>query len=137
MVEGVFELLESRKVGRLPTKKIQYLDWGPEPCEGIDFQDLKRLNAPNAAVGILLEECVQNATGLIAILGEEIALLNPFGTFPTGERRPVEGNMADEIKGVVVTPYLLGEFVEEDSLGGASSSRMAAFFSASLQTVRN
>jgi hypothetical protein len=52
------------------------------------------------------------------VLSEHVALLHPFGPFLPGEPRGVEGDMADEVEGVVVATHLFGEFAEEDSRGG-------------------
>ena len=41
-----------------------------------------------------------------------------LGAFAARERRLVEGDVADQIEGVVVAADLLGQFVEEDALAG-------------------
>jgi hypothetical protein len=64
--------------------------------------------------------------GPFAVLGEDVSLLHLLGAFAARERRLVEGDVADQIEGVVVAAHLLGQFLEEHALA-ASSSRMACF----------
>ena len=49
-------------------------------------------------------------------LAKTLRLLHVVGAFAAGERRLIEGDVADEIEGVVVAADLLGQFVEEDAL---------------------
>ena len=85
----------------------------------------------DAGVGVLVEQGVEDGAGLVAVLGEDVALPDVARAFAPGERRLVEGDVADEIEGVVVAADLLGQFVEEDPVV-ASSSTMACFRSASV-----
>ena len=70
------------------------------------------------AVGVLLQQRIEHGAGFVAVLAEDVALLHLLGALLARERRLVEGDVADEVEGVVVAPDLLGEFVEEDALGG-------------------
>ena len=64
------------------------------------------------------EQGIEDGAGLVAIVAEDVALLHLVGPFLAGQRRLVEGDVADEIEGVVVAADLLGELVEEHALGG-------------------
>ena len=50
-------------------------------------------------------------------LAKTLRFLHLLGALPAGERRLVEGDVADQVEGVVVAADLLGELVEEDALG--------------------
>jgi hypothetical protein len=53
---------------------------------------------------------------LLAILGEDVALLELFGAFLARQRRAVEGDVADQVEGVVVPcflPTFLGQRFEQ------------------------
>ena len=90
----------------------------PKVGERIDLEDVQRLDALDAAVGVLVEQRVEDGAGLLAVLGEDVALAHVVGALPAGERRLVEGDVADEVEGVVVPADLLGQLVEEDALLG-------------------
>jgi hypothetical protein len=56
---------------------------------------------------------------LRAVFGEHVALLDVVGAFAAGERRLVEGDVADQVEGVEVLADLLGN--------GSSSSLLGQF----------
>ena len=63
----------------------------------------------HAFVLILLQQGFQHGAGLRAVLGEDIALADVVGPLAAGERRLVEGHMADEVEGIEV----LADFLEQ------------------------
>ena len=52
-----------------------------------------------------------------AVLGEDIALADVVGALAAGERRLVEGDVADQVEGVEVLAHFLGQRVERQALG--------------------
>ena len=89
-----------------------------EGGQRVNFQNIEGLDAPDTAVGVLLQQRLENGPCLLAILGEDMALLHAIGSFAAGQGRLVEGDMADEVEGVIVATNLLGKFVEENPLTG-------------------
>ncbi len=61
---------------------------------------------------------MQHVAGLLAVLGEHMALLDAFGTFAPREWRLVERDMADQIEGVVVATHLFGQLIQKHAVGG-------------------
>ena len=57
------------------------------------------------------------ARALSPYLAKTLRFFTLLGPLAPGERRLVEGDVADEVEGVVVAADLLGELVEEDALG--------------------
>ena len=64
------------------------------------------------------EQRFEHGAGLRAVLGEHVALADVLGPLAPGERRLVEGDMADEVEGVEVLADLLGQRIEQQALGG-------------------
>jgi hypothetical protein len=93
-------------------------DGRAEASEGIDFEYLHRLDGLDAAVSVFGEKGFENGASLLAILAKDVALLHVVGAFLAGERWLVVGDVTDEIEGIVVAPDLIGQFIEEESLGG-------------------
>lgn len=118
LVEGGFEIADRGEIPVPPAEEFDDLHGRAVSGERVHLENLQRLNTGDAAVGIFLQQCVEDGAGLVAILGEDVALFHLFGALLPRERRGVESNMADEIERVVVAAHLLGEFIEEDSLGG-------------------
>ena len=83
---------------------------------GSSFEDLERLDAREATVGILVEEGVEHGAGSSRRTWPKTFR---FFTLAARSRRVsglVEGYVADEVEGVVVPSHLLGKFVEEEPL---------------------
>ena len=74
-----------------------------------------RLSTPSSCV--LGEQRIEHGAGLRPILGEHVALPDVLGPLAPGERRLVEGDVADEVEGVEVLAHFLGERVERQALG--------------------
>ena len=58
------------------------------------------------------EQRVEHGAGLRAVLGEHVALADVLGPLAAGERRLVEGDVADQVERVEVLADLLGERLE-------------------------
>src|SRR5690606_39302923 len=58
----------------------------------------------------------EDRPGLLAVAGKVVALPDSLRALATGERRAVEGDVADEVEGVVVPANFLGQRVEEHAL---------------------
>ncbi len=71
----------------------------------------------DAFVGVLVEQRLEDARAFVAVLGEVVALAHVVGALTAGERRLIEGDVADEVEGVEsCLTYVLGERLEEDAL---------------------
>ena len=88
----------------------------PMPVERRDPQDLRVLEVEHALVLVLLQERVEHGPGLLAVLREHVALAHVLGALAAGERRLVEGDVADQVEGVEVLADLLGQRVEDQAL---------------------
>ena len=62
---------------------------------------------------ILLRAGFEHGAGLRAVLGEDVALADVLRAFASGERRLVEGDVADEIEGVEVLADFVGQRFEQ------------------------
>ena len=123
-----FEFLNCGEIGWFAAEEFDDFDGRAEVGKRIDFEDVQRFDAVDPAVGIFFQKGIQNGAGIVAIFGENIALLHVVGTFAAGKRRLVEGDMADEIEGVVVAAHLLGEFVKKyAAIGEFLYDRLLAF----------
>ena len=72
----------------------------------------------DAFVLVLLQQGFEHGAGLRAVLGEDVALADVLGALAAGERRLVEGDVADQVEGVEVLADLLGQRVEQQALVG-------------------
>jgi hypothetical protein len=71
------------------------------------------LSMPSSAV---VQQGVEDRTGLVAITGEVVSLAHLRGALATGEGRPAKGHVADQVEGVVVATHVVGDGVEQDAL---------------------
>ena len=71
----------------------------------------------DAFVLVLLQQRFEHGAGLRAVLREDVALADVLGPLAAGERRLVEGDVADEVEGIEVLAHFLGERVERQALG--------------------
>src|SRR5690606_23750831 len=92
------------------------LDRGAELGERTHPEDLDALDGLDPLVGVLVEERFEDRPGLLAVAGKVVALPDSLRALATGERRAVEGDVADEVEGVVVPANFLGQRVEEHAL---------------------
>ena len=97
-------------------EELGELDGGAHSGEGVQPEDVAVLEHGDALVGVLVEERIENGARLLAVLGEDVALLHVVGPLPARERGLVEGDVADEVERVVVGADLLAERLEEDAL---------------------
>ena len=85
----------------------------PMVSNGETLQDARIVEACDAFVLIFLEQGFQHRAGLRAVLGEDIALADILHALASGERRPIEGHVADEVEGVEVLADFLGQRFEQ------------------------
>ena len=82
----------------------------------VERWDLQHLHivqpADDAFVLVLREQSFQDGAGLRAVLGEHVALFHVVGPVAPGERRLVEGDVADQVEGVEVFADFLQQRVE-------------------------
>ena len=71
----------------------------------------------DAFVLVFLQQGFEHGAGLRAVLGEDVALADVVGPLAAGERRLVEGDVADEVEGIEVLADFLGERVERQAFG--------------------
>ena len=118
LIEGGFKFANGGEVARLATEQVDDLDRRAECGERVHLQDFQRLDARDAGVGVFLQQGIEDGAGLVAVLGEDVALLDLLSPLAAREGRAVESDVADEVESVEVATHLLGEFLEEDALGG-------------------
>src|SRR6187200_1878384 len=101
------EFLNGGEVVLLAAEQVHDFNRRTKICKWVNFQNFKRLDAFDASIGIFLKQSIEDSAGLLTIFREDVALANIFGAFAAGERRLVEGNVANQVKGIVVAAYLL------------------------------
>src|SRR5690606_16126681 len=115
-VQRALQFPDRLEVLLLGAEAADELDRRPELGERTHPEDLDALDGLDPLVGVLVEERVEDRAGLVAVAGEVVALPDPLRALPAGERRAVEGDVADEVEGVVVPADLLRKRVQEDAL---------------------
>ena len=119
--------------GFLVDRGLQFVNGPFEPCsiaEGIDQlhdaahraergdpQDRGVVEIQHPFVGVLGEEGIEYGAGLAAVLGEDVMLLDRFGTLAPRQRFFVEGDVADQVERVEVFAQFLGDRVERQPFG--------------------
>ena len=63
------------------------------------------------------QQRIEHGAGLRAVFREHVALADVLGALAAGQRRLVEGDVADEVEGVEVLAHFLGERIERQALG--------------------
>ena len=106
------------EIGILATEERDDLYRRAQGGQGVHLENLQGLDAAEAGVGVFLEQGIEDGAGLVAIGGEDVALAYLLGPLPARQGWLVEGDVADEIEGVLVAAHLLGQFVEVDALDG-------------------
>jgi hypothetical protein len=92
------------------------LDGCAHAVERRDAQDLRILQVEDALILVFVEQRVEHGASLLAVPREHVALADVVGPLAAGERRLVEGDMADQIERVEVLADLLGQRVEDRAL---------------------
>ena len=101
------------------------LDGGAHGGEGGDLQDAQVVKVGDAFVLVFLEQGLEHGAGLGAVFGEDVALADVVGALAPGERRLIEGDVADEVKGIEVFTDLLGQRTSRTRPSSSRSSMMA------------
>jgi len=105
-VDGVLEIGAAAELS-------DELQWRAHITEGRDFQHPDVVEAGyDPFILILGEQGFEHGAGLRAVLGEHVALFHVVGPVAPGERRLVEGDVADQVEGVEVFADFLQQRVE-------------------------
>ena len=92
----------------LAAELLDELERGAHVVEGRDFEHLDVVqSADHPFVLVLGEQRLQHGAGLRAVFGEYITLLHVVGALAPGQRRPVEGDVADQVEGVEVLAHFI------------------------------
>ena len=98
-----------------PPKCLDEFDRCAHGVERRNLQDVRIVEVGDAFVLVFLEQGFEHGAGLRAVLGEDIALADVVGALAAGERRLVEGHVADQVEGVEVLAHFLGQRVEQQT----------------------
>ena len=110
--------MEGREVVGFAAEQVDDFHRRAKGGERIDLEDVERLEALEAGIGILVEQGFEHGAGLVAVAGEDVATAHLGHALAAGARRPVKGHVADQVEGIVVGTDLLGQFVKEDAARG-------------------
>ena len=116
-VKGVFEVADGGAVASLAAEELNDLDRRAEARSGSTLRISIDSTVWMPLSAYLSSRASSTARALLAVLAEDVALLHVVGALLAGERRLVEGDVADEVEGVVVAADLFGQLVEEHALG--------------------
>src|SRR4030067_2081717 len=95
---------------------LEKFNRGTHGIKGGDLQDTGVVEAGNAFVLVFLEQGFEQRAALLAVFGEDIALANILRPLTPGERRLVEGNVANEVERVEVLTHFLRPWIKEQAL---------------------
>ncbi len=98
-----------------PPKGLRSSIGVPMASNGSDLQDARIVEVGDAFVLVFLEQGFEHGAGLLAVLGEDVALADILGPLAPGERRLVEGHVADQVEGVEVLAHFLGQRIEQQA----------------------
>src|SRR5690606_30456884 len=84
LIEGLLQLVQGLQVLWLAAEKLNDFCWCAELVEGVDLEHFDVFDVLDAFVSVFVQQGVQHFTGLLAILGEYVALSDLFGAFCTG-----------------------------------------------------
>ena len=80
-----------------------------------NLQDPRIAEIDDALILIFLQQRFKHGAGLRAVFREDIALADVIRALAAGERRLVEGDMADKVEGIEVLADFLGQRVERQA----------------------
>ena len=103
LIESGLQFVDSVFKAGSGTEFLDELERCSHRVEWGDFQNFDVIETgDNAFVLILGEQSFKHGTGLRAVFGEDIALFDVVGAFAAGQRRLVEGNVANQVEGIEV-----------------------------------
>ena len=94
---------------------LEKFDRSTHGVKGGDLQNTRVVKVGDAFILVFLEQGFEHGAGLLAVLGEDVALADILRPLAPGERRLVEGHVADEIEGVEVLAHFLGQRIEQQA----------------------
>ncbi len=101
------------------TERLDELERRAHRGERRDFQNSGVVKTgDDAFVLIFGQQGFKHGAGLRAVSGEDIALAHVVGTIAAGERRLVEGDVADQVEGVEVFADFFQQRVEQEPFFG-------------------
>ena len=93
----------------------------PIASNGANLKDPRIVEVDDAFVLVFLQQGFEHGAGLRAVLGEDIALADVLGALAAGERRLVEGDVADQVEGSRSLPT-------SSASGSSSKPSLVQFF---------
>ena len=113
LVEGGLQFVDGRSKSARPPNCLMSSSGVPIASKGgiCRICGSSRLVTPSS--WYFCEQRFEHGAGLRAVLGEDVALAHVLGPLAAGERRPVEGDVADEVEGIEVLADFLGQRVEQ------------------------
>ena len=118
LVEGGLEFVDGVLEVGAGAELLDELNRRAHRVEGRDLKDAGVVEVEDAFVLVLRQQGFEDGAGLRAILGEDVALADIVGALAAGERRPVEGDVADQVEGIEILADFLGERVERQPFVG-------------------
>ena len=118
LIEGLLQLVQGLQVLGLAAEEFDDFCWCAELVEGVDLEHLDVFDVLDAFVGVFVQQSVQYFAGLFAILGEYVALSDLLRALGTGERRLIEGGVADHIEDIHLLANGLFQVFQYDTLFG-------------------
>ena len=112
LVEGGLQFVDGVLEIRARAELLDELERRAHRVERRNLKNARVVEVDDALVLVLLQQRFEHGAGLRAVLGEDVALADVVGALAAGERRLVEGDVADEVEGVEVLADFLGERVE-------------------------
>src|SRR5437899_1911986 len=116
LVKEVLQLADRLLVAGAAAECLEQLHRRAERVERRHLEHVEVEQGGKALVLVLEEQRFEDGTGLGAVLGEDIALANVVDALPARERRPIEGDVADQVEGIEVHADLFLEWLEQQAL---------------------
>jgi hypothetical protein len=109
----------------------------PHPVKRRNLQDAGIVEVEHAVVLVLCQQGVEHRPSLRPVLGEYIPFAHVIGSLAAGERQPVKGHVADQIKRVQVLADFLRQRIKREPLFGEliDNGLLALGFTPAVQEV--
>lgn len=112
----LLEFLKCRQVSLLATESRYQCAGRAEVLERVEREDLDILDVFDAGVALLFQQALQYAPRLLAIAGEVVVLHDQVGALCAGERRLLEGDVADQVEGGVILADFLDQRLQQHAV---------------------
>src|SRR5690625_1017176 len=114
-VDLALEASHGLQILLLRAKTADDLDRSAEVGKGPHAQHIHGLDVLDPLVGVLLKQRLEDGPRLLAVANEVVALSDLLRALTARERRTIEGDVADQVEGIVAAPDLLGQGVQENT----------------------